>query len=91
MQKFITHNLYGMNQYGAAVTEVVPIGEPKAVYLASEVDARMARYEDLLRRAGIALATEPGPAHEAFVLKLYQDMHEFTSMLANEGMSRLFT
>lgn len=39
MQKFVTHNLYGMNEYGAAVTAVLPVNDPKYVYLASDVDA----------------------------------------------------
>lgn len=49
MQKFVTHTLYGMNEYGAAVTEVLPKGEPKHVYLASEVDPRIADLEKALR------------------------------------------
>lgn len=50
MQKFIAHNIYGTNEYGAAVTEVRPAGEPKAVYLASEAD-------DVMAGASIALNT----------------------------------
>lgn len=46
MQKFIAHDVYGTNEYGAAVTEVTPIGEPKAVYLASDVDAKFKEYDD---------------------------------------------
>lgn len=53
MQKFVTHNLYGMNEYGAAVTAVLPVNEPKYVYLASEVDANIAELNlKLLEQGG---------------------------------------
>ena len=51
MQKFIAHNVYGTNEYGAAVTEVQPAGEPKAVYLASEADDVMAGASQALNTA----------------------------------------
>lgn len=45
MQKFLAHNVYGMNEYGAAVTAVLPVNEPKYVYLASEVEAMRANFD----------------------------------------------
>lgn len=55
MQKFVTHNLYGMNEHGAAVTEVLPAGEPKHVYLASDVDKYRETSCDITAANGRAL------------------------------------
>jgi hypothetical protein len=45
MQKFIAYSIYGVNEYGAAVTEVSPVREPKEVFLTSDVNARIAEME----------------------------------------------
>lgn len=46
MEKYIAFNVYGRNSYGAAVTRVLPDGEAKAVYLASDVHALLGKLEE---------------------------------------------
>lgn len=70
MQKFIAHNVYGTNEYGAAVTEVQPAGEPKEVYLASEVDTTLKRQASAaITGMNAAKAISSGQLREAHRLR----------------------
>jgi hypothetical protein len=56
-------------------------------YLASEVDVRVAEYEDLLRRSGLALSGVAGPMSKLFIDKLLADMQAFTTRIFAERYS----
>lgn len=52
MEKFVAFNLYGRNAHGACVTRVLPDGEEKHVYLASDVHALLKKIRDEIVSSG---------------------------------------
>lgn len=79
MRKFAIVNTCGSEECGNHEQDM-----RGAYYLVQDVDTRIERYEDLLRRSGIAVSCSPGPERDAFVWKLLTDMHELTTEVAQE-------